>query len=153
MRHLFLCLCKLLLCLLTLLYYPHFSVPCMPSNLDQISLLSHPSLLLYQHYNCSWQVYWTVRSNNTTEECFSHSWESTLFLRVGHSWFSAKSIQCFYFGATSRHKNILLVTKSHSWVLQSWTTLWPARKHWTTRWDNASVCYWFLAKHLAGCIY
>lgn len=70
----------------------------------QISLLSQPCLLLYQHSSSSWQLYWTVKSNNTTEECFCHSWESTLILLVGHRWLSAKSIQCFYFGAASRHK-------------------------------------------------
>lgn len=66
---------------------------------------------------------------------------------------SAKSIHCFYFCATSRHKNILLGTKSHSWVMQSWTRLGSFKNtalH--VKLKHVSVID-FPVKHLAGCIF
>lgn len=119
--------------LLMLFYYyqcasmSQLNVPCMFSHMYYLSdiishvFISHCCIDIPVPAGMS-IVLWSHRPNNSVERGFiSESWESMLILLVRQSWLSGKSIQCFYFGRTSRHKNILLGTKSHSWVVQSWT--------------------------------
>lgn len=97
------------------------------------------------------------RSSASHPNC-QHYWRACLLplmrkWREAQSWHSAKSIHCFYFCATSRHKNILLGTKSHSWVMQSWTRLRSFKNtalH--VKLKQVSVID-FPVKHLAGCIF
>lgn len=97
------------------------------------------------------------RSSASHPYC-QHYWRACLLplmrkWREAQSWHSAKSIHCFYFCATSRHKNILLGTKSHSWVMQSWTRLRSFKNtalH--VKLKQVSVID-FPVKHLAGCIF
>lgn len=94
------------ICILTLTWFLYTAAFDSRSDLCYILSISHP-----------------IPNCQGVQSAHFHSWESALTLWEGQSWHSAKSIHCFYFCAMSRHKNILLGTKSHSWAMQSWTRL------------------------------
>lgn len=88
---------------------------------SDISLLSHQSSLQRKHRYSSWQVYGAVKSNNTMEEWLFHSWESAPILWAGVCWYSLIPFSVSIPVQRLDIKNILLGTKSRSWILQCWT--------------------------------
>lgn len=95
---------------------------------SDISLLSHQSSLQRKHRYSSWQVYGAVKSNNTMEEWLFRSWESAPILWAGVCWYSLSPFTVSIPVQRLDIKNILLGTKSHSWILRVLNLAWTSRK-------------------------
>lgn len=106
---------------------------------SDISLLSHQSSLQRKHRYSSWQVYGAVKSNNTVEEWLFRSWESAPILWAGVCWYSLNPFSVSIPVQRLDIKNILLGTKSHSWILQCWTWRGHLEKKHSSRWDKAGA--------------